>query len=318
MPDTSLLSLILTLRPLAAAKDLNALGRASHALLLDAVRWSDPALAEELHAGDGLRPFTASDLIGYSRRQGLSPGQTYTLRFTTLTEPVARALAAAAREGPLRVGASLNLDGTALRIESISNRGAWIADRSEVYDPQSAIGDPKSDIQHSWAAATTYEALSAPWLLGRAQPESRLTLCFASPTTFKSAGRHVPVPLPDLVFGSLLERWNAFAPVALPTEVRRYADECLALGAYRLRTRMVQVKDGGLRAGAIGQARYVAISHDRYWLSLINLLADFAFYAGVGAGTTTGLGQCRKIADDRSRDATNPRASITTTDSGEP
>ena len=91
MPDTSLLSLILTLRPLAAAKDLNALGRASHALLLDAVRWSDPALAEELHAGDGLRPFTASDLIGYSRRRGLNPEQTHTLRFTTLTGPVARA-----------------------------------------------------------------------------------------------------------------------------------------------------------------------------------------------------------------------------------
>jgi len=295
MPDTSLLSLILTLRPLAAAKDLNALGRASHALLLDAVRWSDPALAEELHTGDGLRPFTASDLIGYSRRRGLNPGQMYTLRFTALTEPVARALAAAAREGPLRVGASLNLDGTALRIESISNRGAWIADRSEVYDPQSAIGDPKSEIQHSWAAATTYEALSAPWLLGRAQPESRLTLCFASPTTFKSAGRHVPVPLPGLVFGSLLERWNAFAPVALPAEVRRYADECLALSAYRLRTRMVQVKDGGLRPGAVGQARYVAISYDRYWLSLINLLADFALFAGVGAGTTMGLGRVRRL-----------------------
>jgi CRISPR-associated endoribonuclease Cas6 len=43
-------------------------------------------------------------------------------------------------------------------------------------------------------------------LLGRAAPNPRLTLHFASPATFKSGGLHVPVPLPGLVFGGLLER----------------------------------------------------------------------------------------------------------------
>ncbi len=289
MTDTaSLLSIVPTLRPLAAAGELNPLGRASHALLLDAVRWADPPLAEELHAGDGPRPFTASGLIGYSRKSGLDPTRTYTLRFTALTAPVACALVAAAREGPLRPGAPVNLDGTALRVESIAGAASVIA------DPQSAISNPQSH-PHPWAAATTYEALSAPWLLGRETPDRRVTLHFASPTTFKSGGRHVPLPLPGLVFGSLLERWNAFAPVAFPAEARRYAEECLALGGYTLRTRAVPVKEGGLRVGMVGQARYTAISYDRYWMSLIHLLADFAFFAGVGAGTTTGLGQCRKL-----------------------
>ena len=285
----SLLSLVLTLRPLAPAADVNALGRASHAVLLDAVRWSDQALAESLHAGSEARPITASSLIGHSRKAGLSADRTYTLRFTALTQPVAQALLAA-REGPLRVGASLDMDGAALRIESVADRGTSTASRSEIENPQSAIG-------HPWVAATTYETLSAPWLLGRNKPEPRLALQFVSPTTFKSRGMHVPVPLPGLVFGSLLEKWNAFAPVALPAELKRYAEECLALAAYRLGTRMVQVKEGGLRAGAVGQARYVTLNHDRYWMSLIHLLADFAFFSGVGAGTTTGLGQCRKIVD---------------------
>jgi len=125
-----------------------------------------------------------------------------------------------------------------------------------------------------------------------------VSLQFASPTTFKSGEKHVPVPLPAWVFGSLLEKWNAFAPVALPAEVRRFAEECLALTAYRLSTRMIPLKEGGLRAGAVGQARYTALNHDRYWLSLINLLADFALFAGVGAGTGMGLGQVRKMRDD--------------------
>ncbi len=309
----SLLSLVLSLRPLNPVATPNAMGRAAHALLLDAVRRSDPALAESLHAGSETRPFTASDVIGYSRRTGLSPDRTYALRFTALTAPVARALLKAGDEGgavkdeggemreagrgALSAGAVLNLDGHLLRVEA-SDIGAAPNPQSAIQNPQSAIHNPQSAIpnpQSPWAAATDYETLSAPWLLGRVKPEPRLTLLFASPTTFKSREMHVPAPLPGLVFGSLLEKWNAFAPVALPAEVKRYAEECLALGAYRLRTRMVQVKEGGLRAGAIGQARYVTLNYDRYWMSLIQLLADFALFSGVGAGATIGLGQCRRI-----------------------
>ncbi|MGH2522322.1 MAG: CRISPR system precrRNA processing endoribonuclease RAMP protein Cas6 [Anaerolineales bacterium] len=322
----SLLSLVLTLRPLQPAAGAPHLGRAAQAVLLDAVRQSEPGLAEEIHAGSGLRPFTASNLIGYSVRKrttSVSPERTYTLRFTALTGAVARALLAATtptpnltpgpsprlrapeaaeplptgrerrgERGPLAVGATVRLDESLFRVETV-DCGLPIADHeSEVPDSKSQAPNPQSP--HPWAAATSYQSLSAPWLLGRARPESRLSLQFASPTTFKSGEKHVPVPLPGLVFGSLLERWNAFAPVALPAETRRFADECLALTAYELSTRMIPVKEGGLRAGAVGWVRYTALNHDRYWLSLINLLADFALFAGVGAGTGMGLGQCRR------------------------
>ena len=284
--SVELLSLVLTVRPVAAGAVQASLGRAAHAVLLDAIRAADPALAEELHAGSGLRPFTASNLVGYSAQRGLNPERTYSLRFTAVAGPVARALLAATQPGgPLSLGAVLRLDEAELRVEAIADQ-------------------PKA---HPWASSLTYEAISARWLLGRESPESRLALHFASPTTFKSGGLHVPVPMPGLVFGGLLERWNAFGPVALPDETRRFVDECLALTAYRLSTRMVMVKEGGLRAGAVGEARYTAVNHDRYWLSLLNLLADFALFAGVGAGTSMGLGQVRRIADLSRRSA--PHAS---------
>ena len=266
-----LLSLMLTLRPQESGPGSPYWGLAAHRALLDLVRQADPALATTVHDGPGLKPFTVSTLIGYSPRSGLSHEQTYSLRFTALAGPVAAALQTA-----VKVGERLELDRHLFQIEAAGTEEAG----------------------HSWANATTYEALSAPWLLGRVPPEPRFKFQFASPTTFKSQKKHVPVPLPALVFGSLLEKWNAFAPVALPPEARRFAEECLALARYSLRTHMANAKEGGLRTGAVGVAYYTAINHDRYWLSLMNLLADFAFYAGVGAGTTMGLGRCRRLSGE--------------------
>jgi len=268
---SDLLSLMLTLRPKETSPGSAYWGPAAHQALLDLVRQADAGLAAELHDGPGLKPFTASSLIGYSPRLGLSREQTYSLRFTALNGATAGALQTA-----VKVGEALELD-------------------RHLFEIEAATTEAKS---HAWADATTYEALSAPWLLGRVQPESRFKFQFASPTTFKSQKKHLPVPLPALVFGSLLEKWNAFAPVALPPEARRFAEECLALARYSLRTHMANAKEGGLRTGAVGVAYYTAINHDRYWLSLMNLLADFAFYAGVGAGTTMGLGRCRRLSGE--------------------
>ena len=77
-PPPDLLSLSLTLRPVAAENErLPHLGKAAHAVLLDAVRQLDPQLSAEIHAGEDVpRPFTTSNLIGYSARHGLNPEPT--------------------------------------------------------------------------------------------------------------------------------------------------------------------------------------------------------------------------------------------------
>jgi CRISPR-associated endoribonuclease Cas6 len=312
MTEISLLSLVLTLRPLHALAEVPSLGRAAHAVLLSAVHWADPALAEQVHNGSEMRPFTTSDVIGLSRKTGLRPDRTYSLRFTALTTPVAQSLIKATlaatpsaasplegegcrgEDGPLSPGSTIELGPARFRLEAVD---AGPNPQSHRDATQSESQNPKSEVHHPWAAATNYEDLSAPWLLGRVTPPRLVTLEFFSPTTFKSEGRHMPVPLPHLVFGSLLDRWNAFAPVAFPPEVRRYAEECLALSSYQLRSSGVVLKEGGLRMGAVGRARYVTTNFDRYWMSLIQLLADFAIFAGLGAGTGMGLGQCRRSKD---------------------
>lgn len=285
----SLLSLVLTLRPRAPASLPSALGRAAHAALLRAIDRVDPDLAQRLHDDSAPRPFTCSSLMGSRQDKTVVPDVVYTLRYTALTAELAELLPTLFQ--------------------------------SAIRDTQSEVSDPQPEIeldgvlfvveaatcdsqQQPWAARTTYEELSAPWLLARQKPASRLTLRLASPTAFKSGGRAQPFPLPDLVFGSLLDRWNAYAPVALPEETRRYAAECVAVSRFHLGTRAAPFKsEGVVKFGALGDATYAALNRDRYWLSVINLLADFAIFAGIGAGTAMGMGQARRMADDEARAA---------------
>ena len=109
----------------------------------------------------------------------------------------------------------------------------------------------------------------------------------------------MPIPLPELVFGSLLQRWNAYAPVVFPEEVQRYARECLGVSRYQLASRIVHVKGAGRRVGAVGVVTYTSLNYDRYWMSLIQTLAAFAVFSGVGAGTAMGLGQARALGGHR-------------------
>ena len=295
-----LLSLVLPFKPVPQpaepATTLLWWGRAAHALLLDVVRKHDESLAANLHeianqklqianpesqSQNQTRPFTVSTLMGRFNKGALIADQTYILRLTAFRADVANALAAESSHGSLRGGQMIELDYHQFQIQ----------------DPQSAIQNPKSQIESPWSAISTYQDLSEPFLLSKQNAPRRVTLQLTSPTTFKSGGIHVPVPTPSLVFGSLLERWNAFAPIAFPAEVKRYAEECLAISRYDLKTKPIPQKGDGLRVGAVGSVTYTAVNYDRYWMSVIATLAEFALFSGLGTGTAQGLGQARRVSD---------------------
>ena len=248
------------------------LGRASHAVFMRLIAENDSGLAERLHAPNERRPFTCSTLWG-GRRRGkslmLAPDSSHYLRFTGLTEEVSDHLQRWAESPP----------------PDIEIEGAKLDVRQATLDP---------DV-HPWAGWTSYEALAACHLLPAEPPSYRVEVEFASPTAFHSAGRTVPLPLPTLVYGGLVQKWNAFAPVAVSEEVRRFAEECLAISWYRLSTRAVGAKGASVQIGFTGRCRYTALNRDRYWLSVIHLLTDYAFYAGAGYQTAAGMGQTRRV-----------------------
>jgi CRISPR-associated endoribonuclease Cas6 len=238
------------------------------------LRWIDavdPALAARIHDEEGPKPLTVSNVagLGHGRFSKVDPERAYYLRVTVLTADL-ETLAAAWTPAQLE---EIDLDGHAWQVTALAS---------------AANADP-------WAGTASYEELAAPLLERHSALPDRWELQFATPVTFRRRGLNMPLPLPELVFGSLLDRWNAFAPIALPEEVRRYAEECLALSRYDLQSLAGPTSGGALQIGGVGRCTYKAMNRDRYWQACIDTLARFACYAGVGAATTRGFGQTRLL-----------------------
>jgi len=263
-----LTSLHITLTPTAPVTLPAWLGRATHAWFLDTVHQWDSALAVDLHEPNQDRPFTVSDLWGPGlTRQGqnrLTPGTPYSLRVTGCRADLSALIGQLAQEPP----ATIRLLDHPFRVN-----GATI--------------DPAVS---SWAGQSSFETLAQRHMLAREQPR-QLTLRFASPTVFRSNDAYLPLPLPKLVFEGLTRQWNNLSPVTIADEVVRYADECLLISRYRLQTERVDRGQRGGLPGFTGSCSYSFRVKDRYWMGVIHLLADFAFYAGVGKQTAMGLGQ---------------------------
>jgi len=256
-----LLATVITLAPVEPASVPAALGRAVHAWLLDRIEGADASLARRLHEGEGPRPFTASNLWGTGRaREGkvtLDPERPCWVRLTGLTEEVSGAIE---RALPAE-GEHMTLVGVLLRVTGIATEAG----------------------QHPWAGRADYADLVQRYTLTPGQRPRGVTLRFASPTLFRSGGRDLPLPLPASVFGGYLRKWNGFSPLALPEEARRYAEECVALGRFKLRSHLVSFEQGskGAHVGFTGQTRFRFLVGDAYWTRVMLLLAGYAFWAGI-------------------------------------
>jgi CRISPR-associated endoribonuclease Cas6 len=268
-----LISIVLTLVSDVDLRLPGHVGRANHAETLTRLETVDAALGSAIHQLAGVKPLTCSSLLdAKSAPDGLHvlAGQAVHVRMTGLNAAVS----------------------TALHVALIERRPAtW-----RLAEKNFAVVDATCEAEkHPWAGKTTCETLAASHLLSSSRAVNEVELHFASPTAFHSKEMTMPVPLPDLVFGSLVDRWNAFSPVTISPEIRRYGAEVMAISRYRLESWPVEQKGQGVRVGGVGRVRYSALSNDRYWLAVMQMLADFALYSGVGVMTTTGMGQARRI-----------------------
>jgi CRISPR-associated endoribonuclease Cas6 len=136
------------------------------------------------------------------------------------------------------------------------------------------------DIKH----ATSFAALT------QVAAQNVINLEFLSPTSFKQAQAIQPFPLPELVFSSLLRRWNAIAPPQFlfePLEWQAF------VSAYELKTVALKMK-GGSEIGAKGWVKYEFPNREQAQIATI--LAHFAGIAGVGRKTGMGMGQTRLLS----------------------
>lgn len=267
-----LASFVIELRPIKLAPVGQTLGRSLHAVLLRLIGDVDPELATALHADAKLKPFSVSMLQGRlatrDGRQWAAPDETYRVRYTVLSEPLFKALSATLL-GKMMVQEPVRLDGSLFDIVDI------------VVRPEQSEG---------WARLDRYESL---W--DRAAGDDRVAIEFASPTTFRTGDVNLLFPLPVSVFGGLLRKWQAFAPIDLPGELETFIAGRVVTERYHLETRVVRY-DNHQYNGFVGTCQYRVLSGDIDLVRAINALADLALFAGIGQKTTQGLGQSRRIS----------------------
>ena len=265
-----LISTVFKLRPTQDALMPKTLGNAFYAALLQLIDQHDPALAVVLHDNQGPKPFTTSPLQGPQMPRGtqvlIRANEAYWLRVTSIDPQLSQVIAAIEAKPP----ATLRLHNGQFDVMQMSSQ------------PQ----------DHPWAGRTPYDALYNAAVRHHSRSRPQVTVQFKSPTAFSSQGRTQVLPLPRLVFGSLLQRWNSYAPFALDENLVEEFDLEIDILQHDLKTVMLHFRRYQLQLGFVGKCTFGArkgVEDELIWA--MRLLAFFAVYAGVGTRTTMGMGQ---------------------------
>ena len=257
-------AVVLQLTPVKEALLPVSHGSLAYAGALDLLLRLNPALTVQIHDSPGMQPLTVSPLSGSLGRDNhsllLSPSSLCRWRLTGLNRPVTEMLLSLSPLlGGVRMGEAIfNIVDVAVQSEQDDDSGQ----------------DDYTGLLERWEGKP---------------PPSRITLQFLTPTTFRNGNLEHVFPLPRLVWGSLLERWNAWSPVPCK-ESKASLEEGVVLTNWKGETRRLAL-GRHQTVGFIGKFTYSVIGDFPTLRKLLPMLADFAFYAGVGWQTTQGMGQ---------------------------
>lgn len=269
-----LLSAVIHLKALDNGSLPADLGPALRAEFLHWVGDANADHSDHLHDGDDLRPYTVSELHGSFRAQRgfrmVEAGQSAWFRVTGLKKAESTLFLDSVL--PEAEGKIISLDRVPFQVQKVAAK----------------------DGEHPWARQMSYESLTEKYFRSHPQPVGALEVEFVSPTTFHAGTVHVPLPHPETVLRSWLQRWNACSSASLPRDVYEVEEAHFALSRYKLETRAVHYGKATW-IGFRGRCRFRILSEDEFWLRLCNMLADFAFFCGTGAKTSFGMGQTRRV-----------------------
>ncbi len=281
-------------------------GGHAHGAFFDIIERVDPDLSQALHdiEGKGARkPFTVSPIMGL-------PKNAYQNEPRKHSGENARhaAHSVVKNEIYLREGWACWLRVTILDehlfhlfIEYFLNGNGKVMPKIRLGDAHFAVSEilttPGS---HPWAGSTTLSDLQKR--LDEPPPRS-IMLEFHSPTSFSLGKKEerskesIEINLyPRLVFGNLATAWKALTGEDVREAVEKYAEANLRYTPHRLVRDSLTLKNHP-QLGMKGRVEYQFIHpEDTLATRAIHLLADLAFYTGVGRKTTQGMGQTRRLS----------------------
>nr|BBH87580.1 CRISPR-associated endoribonuclease Cas6 [Thermosporothrix sp. COM3] len=292
----SLFALLLTLHPVEASTVPISSGHLVQSAFLDLIRQADPALSEWLHRPNQRRPYTISALqfphltprqyvaaMYENRPMQVLPAHSYSFRITLLDTIIFQTL----------------LDALLTKAHTLRIR----IGEAHFAIHQIQSGTEPEQVRQSWAGSTTFQHIHT-----LAPARKRYRFEFASPTAFSKGQRPwgkmlALLPEPGSVFESLARQWETFAPAGLrlsdaellPRQLESWCAENVIVHHYELQSCYVPSGSYG-HNGFIGNITYEVKGNptapEARWLTP---LARFAYYSGVGAKTSMGMGQTRCI-----------------------
>ena len=312
---TRLYAFLLRLRPVQSGTLMAFSGEFVHGAFLRWLRGTAPDVSEWLHSGNKRRLFTCSSLqfdlpeerMLLAERENvhlpLDPQKTYVVRITLLLGELFPLL----HEALTRFYPDLRQE-TAHFLQLGKQR----------FTLEEVIMTPAHPSGQCGFTSLTTLVEKAQTLHG--DELEQLTLEFGSLTTFNRSNResfgdhYALLPLPHYVFPNLARRWEDIAPPELSTLVQSHLIEVYALRDgvvitdYALQPHHVHFTTH-MQPGFIGRCTYrlrdgahLASSKDgdnkETPLSLqqqLWLLAQLAFYSGVGYKTSMGMGRARLV-----------------------
>ena len=307
-----LYALLLKLRPLQQGTLMPFSGELVHAAWLDWLRAAAPEVATWLHEGNKRRFFTCSSLqfpipgprMRDAERENvhmpLDPEKVYTVRITLLLGELF----------PLFHDALMSFN----KQQSGTSKPPFMKLGKQLFLLEEVVAG--ADDPSEWTGFTSFAQLAdkAKTLrLGRTEP---LTMEFASLTTFSRGNQrdktygnhHARLPLPHYVFTGLAKRWQELAPPELAgmVQVEPIAEYCrdegIIIADYDLKAHQLKFTTH-MQPGFVGKCKYSLRGPDEPTTEeapltvrqQILLLAQLAFYTGVGYKTAMGLGRTRPV-----------------------
>jgi len=243
-------------------------GRLLHAAFFRILNAYKPELAVNTHNNARFKPFTVSEL--FPDHKMLPTGNSFTVRkgdvfnwrVTALNELLLQAMLAVPEGYVLQAGPA------SFRVEKVITESDDFG--------AAAILD-----ENQLVAA----CLGVDWV-------KRISFRFISPVSFRSFKDDYPFPLPQLIFGSIADKWNlAEKPEALDKEEIQRVSAAVLPESWNGRTEKVFLKDDRGVTGFVGKFTFNVSMLPKEMQQLLLLLAQFSQFSGVGRLTGQGLGQ---------------------------
>ncbi|BCV20514.1 CRISPR-associated endoribonuclease Cas6 [Moorella sp. Hama-1] len=277
-----LYSLVIYFSPREDLQPRHDLGASLHAFLYNLIRSGDGTYAAELHQQGGIKPFTVSpvEVVQREYMSALVPGgkaatfprgSLCRVRFTLLQArpffPLAEYFLHHSR--PL---SEPHLNGIPLEILEV-----------KVARTPEEPGAGYSEYRQLWEQAAAAR---------------RITLEFSSPTTFRQGDVNLPLPVPRLIFAGLAAKWRHFAPdYPIHQGLDEYVDKYVAPAEFNIKSALLDYGRNRKYVGFKGRCSFIVSGSDEHkeLAKQVSMLADYAFYAGIGQKTTMGMGQARRL-----------------------